>query len=258
MKINSPVLVIARYTYLEAIRNRLFMLALTGLVCAFGLSEFVSELAITESREFVASIIASLLRFFCVFVIGLFVITSIVREYNDKGFDYILALPYPRRVYYFGKLIGYTLLSVVVVLSVSVILLFYSDLVPVIYWCLSLVLELLIVVSLSLLFVFTFRRVTQAFSGVVAFYLLARGMETIQLISDSPLLKTNTLSQDFINSLLDLIALVLPRLDLFARTEWLIYAAPDLSALSTNLVQTLVYVILLSACSLFDLYRMEI
>jgi len=258
MNVNFPALVIAKFTFLEAVRNRLFFLALTGLVCAYGLSEFISELAITESREFVTSFLAFSLRFFCVFVIGLFVVTSIVREFNDKGFEYILALPYPRYIYYFGKFLGFGLLAVVVVLSVSVILLFYAGLISTLFWCLSLVFELLIVVALSLLFTFTFKQITPAFSGVMAFYLLSRSMETIQLISDSPMLQTNTLSQEFINTLLDIIAFLMPRLDIFTRTEWLVYGNMDMSVLYTNLLQTIIYVILLSACSLFDLYRMEL
>lgn len=254
----SPAIVIARFSFLEAIRNRLFLLAIAGLVCAFGLSEFISELAITESHEYVSAILSSLLRIFCVFVVGLFVITSIVREFNDKGFDYLLALSYPRYVYYIGKLLGFCLLSVVVVFSVSLILLVYVDLFSVMVWCFSLILELTIIVALSLLFVFTFKQITVAFSGVMAFYLLSRSMQTIQLVSESPLLQTNTLSQNFINSLLDLIALILPRLDLFAKTEWLVYSNIDFSLLYSNLAQTLVYLMLLSACSIFDLYRMEL
>lgn len=254
----KPVLVIAKYSFLEALRNRLLLLAVIGLLCALGLSEFISELAITESAEFVTAILASILRIFCVFVIGLFVITSVVREFQDKGFDHLLALPYPRYVYYFGKFLGFSVLSVIVVLCVSIILLLYVDFLPVLQWSLSLMFELFIIVALGLLFIFTFRQVTQAFSGVMAFYLLARSMQTIQLISDSPVIQAGTFSQQFIGAILDLIALLLPRLDLFARTEWLLYNGFDYTALLQNLGQVAVYIVLLSLCSLFDLYRMEL
>ncbi|MCG8324222.1 MAG: hypothetical protein MI673_01810, partial [Thiotrichales bacterium] len=115
-----------------------------------------------------------------------------------------------------------------------------------------------IIIALSLLFIFTFKQVTQAFSGMIAFYLLARSMETIQLISDSPLLQTHTLSQNFISGVLDIIAFIMPRLDLFAQSQWLVYGMVDLPLMLTNLLQTLIYVTLLSACALFDLYRMEL
>jgi len=250
----KPALVIAKYSFLEALRNRLLLLAVIGLLCALGLSEFISELAITESAEFVTAILASILRIFCVFVIGLFVITSVVREFQDKGFDHLLALPYPRYVYYFGKFLGFSVLSVIVVLCVSIILLLYADFLPVLQWSLSLMFELFIIVALGLLFIFTFRQVTQAFSGVMAFYL----MQTIQLISDSPVVQVGTFSQQFIGAVLDLIALLLPRLDLFARTEWLLYNGFDFTVLLQNLGQVAVYIVLLSLCSLFDLYRMEL
>ncbi len=258
LDVAQPAFVIARFSFLEAMRNRLFLLALAGIICVLGLAEFVSELAITESRQIVSSMLSALIRLFCVFIIGLFVITSVVREFNDKGFDYILALPHSRYVYYLGKLLGFSLLSVVVVLCVSLIMLVYATPLAVLIWCLSLTLELMLVVALSLLFVFTFRQITAAFSAVVAFYLLARAMQTIQLISEAPILETNTISQHFMNNLLDLIGLILPRLDLFARTEWLVYTSVDFSVLSSNVVQAVIYILFLSACSAFDLYRMEL
>ncbi len=105
---------IARYTFVEALRNRLFLLSLIGLVCLFGIAEFAGELAITESRQIQAALVATSTRWFLVITCALFVITSMVREANDKGIELILSLPVSRASYYFGKYCGFLLLAGVV------------------------------------------------------------------------------------------------------------------------------------------------
>ena len=108
--------VIAGYTFLEGLRNRVFGLSVIGLICLFGLTEFVGDLAIIESAQIHALFIGSGMRLFTVTTVALFVITSMTREMNDKAFELILSLPVARSTYYFGKLLGYYALALVMVL----------------------------------------------------------------------------------------------------------------------------------------------
>ena len=92
----------------------------------------------------------------------------------------------------------------------------------------------------------------------MAFYFLSRSMEVIQLIGNSPILESNTLSYKLITYLIDMIAYVIPDLYKFTQTDWIIYISdikPDISAV---LGQTLIYVVLLSSVALFDLFRKEL
>lgn len=248
------VLTIARYTFAEAMRNRLFLLTLVGLVCMLGLTEFLGELAVIEADRIQAIVIGAGMRIFAIITVALFVITSVVREFNDKGFDLILSLSLPRAVYYFGKFFGFFMLALIVAISTAVLLLLYSPGLPVLIWLLSLVCELAIIIALSLLCLFTFSNVTVAFVVVIGFYFLSRAMYTIQLISDSPILEFYNFSQQFIRFLTDAIAYLLPGLHEFTRSEWLAYGT-DWSDLRTVFLQTFIYLALLSAAGLFDLYR---
>ena len=249
---------IARYTFLEAVRARLFYMMVIGLICAFGLSEFIGELAITESDRFQGAILAAGLRLFAVFTTGLFVTTSMVREFNDKGFELVLSQPIPRAAYYSGKLTGFAMLSVVVACLVSLPLILYAPSGQVLIWGASLICELFIVTAMSLLCLFTFSNITIAFSVVVAFYLLSRCMDAIQLISNSPILETDSIAQELINKIIDVIAYLLPDLNLFTQTQWLIYENGDLNSLGSVMGQTVIYVVFLSGAALFDLYRKEL
>jgi ABC-type transport system involved in multi-copper enzyme maturation permease subunit len=253
----QPAYIIARFTFFEAVRNRLFPLVIISLVCILGLTEFIGELAITETRQIQSALTASGLRLFTVCVLGLFVVTSMVREFNDKGFEMLLSLAITRASYYAGKIIGFALLALTIILAASLILLIYSPAADVLRWSCSLACESLIIIALSLLCLFTFSSITTAFMVVIAFYLLSRSMHVIQLISASPIVDTNAFSQSFIDIVINAIAFALPDLHLFSRSEWLIYGS-DLKDLSPVLIQTAIYLLFLAGAGLFDLYRKEL
>ena len=56
---NRAITTIARFTFYEAMRNRLFLLTLAGLICVLGLTEFVGELAVSEAMQFQAIVIGA-------------------------------------------------------------------------------------------------------------------------------------------------------------------------------------------------------
>jgi len=238
-------------------RNRLFILTLTGLVCVLGLTEFIGQLAITETRKTQAILVGAGMRLFAVVTIALFVITSVVREFNDKGFDLIASLSLPRSSYYFGKFLGFFMLAMVIALSTGLLLLIYSPAQDVALWLVSLACELAIVIALSLLCLFTFSSVTVAFMVFIGFYFLSRSMYSLQLISKSPILEFYDYSQRFLRGLTDAIAYLLPGLHDFTKSEWLAYGA-GWQDLAPVLVQTAIYCALLAAAALFDLYRKNI
>jgi ABC-type transport system involved in multi-copper enzyme maturation permease subunit len=248
-------LTIGVFTVLEALRNRLLWLVIIVIIAAFALSEFAGELAITESNEVQSSLLAATLRLFSVFVVSLFVITSMVREFNDKGFELVLSLPIARATYYFGKLIGFSVLAAVIAVLISLVLLLHAPVAQVVLWGASLICELWIITALSLLCMFTFNQITPAFSAVMAFYILSRSVSAIQLIGQSPLLESGTLSQNVINKIVDGIAFILPSLDQFTLTGWLIYHTGQWNVLGPIFAQTVIYVGLLVSAGLFDLYR---
>lgn len=249
---------IAKYSIWEAIRDRFLIFIISGVLIFFLVSLFVGELAITEGVQIQAAVLAFSLRLFCVFTIGLFVITSMVREFNDKGFELILSHPVPRSTYYFGKFSGFAIVALFISAICTLCLSNYVPITLSILWSLSLFCELLIIISFSLLSLFSFNSITISFSVVIAFYLLSRSIEVIRLIGSSPILETTALSHKLMNYLLDIIAYVIPDLYKFTQTDWVVYIFDIKSELFPVMAQTVIYVVLLSCVALFDLYRKEL
>jgi ABC-type transport system involved in multi-copper enzyme maturation permease subunit len=245
---------IAFYTLLEALRNRLIWLFVAVAIIGIGISGFLNELAVTESREIQAALLASFLRFSAVFLLATFVVTSMVREFNDKGADLLLALALPRAGYMLGKLLGFCALALVPALLFGLLMLLLAPPDQTAIWTASLACELWMVAAFSLLCVFTFSQIMPALSAVMAFYLMARSVATLQLIGHSSL-GADLPSQRVINFVIDATSAVLPHLDEFTRTEWLVYATGSWNALGPLLGQTVIYLGLLGGVALFDLYR---
>ena len=248
-------LTISYFTLHEAIRNRLLIFTIIMLISLFGLTEFIGEMVITEKRQMQSASLGYMLRLFAFFITCLFVITSMVREFNDKGFELILSLPIQRWNYLLGKFLGFAALSFILTVIICLPLLLYSAPVQVMLWGISLFCELLIMISISLLCLFTFGNITISFTVVTAFYILSRTITTIILISDSPILETNSLSQSFIGYLLAIIATVMPDFSIFTQSEWLIYGGAKIDSIVPVIIQTVIYIPLIASATLFDLYR---
>ncbi|MDQ1362670.1 MAG: hypothetical protein QG652_530 [Pseudomonadota bacterium] len=247
--------VIAKYTLLEALRNRLLWLAFTIAFIAFGLSAFIGDVAITEHTQIQISILAAMLRISGVVMLALIVVTSVLRELHDKSLELLLAMDVPRANFYFGKLAGFALIGLMLAFLFSSLLLVYAEPYAVLWWGISFCCELLLVTCLGLVMLFTFKQIPAAISAVFLFYVAARSMAAIQLIAENPIVHSTGISQQFINGFVGLLSWLLPTLHEFTRSEWLLYGANNISELMNVLGQTLVYAILLSAVTLVDFYR---
>lgn len=248
---------IAYYTLLEALRNRLTWLVLLVALAGIGISGFLNEVALTESRQTQAAFLAAFLRFSAAFLMATFVVTSMVREFNDKALELVLALPLPRAGYLLGKLAGFAALTAAPATLFGLLMLFFAPPQQALLWTASLLLELWLVAAFSLLCVLTFQQIMVALSAVMGFYLLARSISALQLIGDATGNQA-PLSQQVINFVIDAIAAVLPHLDRFTQTEWLVYHSGTWSMLGGLLMQSAVYLTLLTGAALFDLYRKNI
>lgn len=251
---HSQIRTIATFTLLEALRNRLsWMIAVIALV-GLGLSGFLNELAITESKEIQAALLAAFLRFSAVFLLATFVVSSMVREFNDKGVELLLALPLPRYAYFLGKLLGFSALAVLPAILFGSLTALWAPPMQCVLWTISLMCELWLIAAFSLLCVFTFNQMMLASSAVMAFYLMARSIATLQLMGHNPL-GAESMSQNVMNFTIDAISALLPHLDEFTRTDWLVYHSGNWSTLGMLAGQTSIYLALLTSAALFDIYR---
>jgi ABC-type transport system involved in multi-copper enzyme maturation permease subunit len=251
----SKVLAIAQFTLYEALRTRLIWMVLAILAALVLGSAFIAQVAITETVRLQTGFIAATGRMAAVFVVCLHVASSMTREFNDKGTELLLSLDLPRSSYYVGKLLGFSAVALGVALATTLALAWLTPHAGLVVWGLSLGCELVVITAVTLFCVITFVQIMPAVSFVFAFYLLARSIAAIQLISGSQLLSPYGWTHKVTSFLVQALALVLPDLSRFTQTTWLVNGADSAMSLGWIGTQTVVYGGLLTAAGLFDLYR---
>lgn len=252
-----PALTIARYTLLEALRNRLLWLLLLAAAGAVGLGALLHAVALTEGGQLQAAVLAALLRLAAVFLLAAFVVTSIARETQDKGLELLLALPLPRAAYLLGKLAGFAAAAALPALLFGALALGLAPPGQAALWAASLLCELWIVAAFSLLCALGLGQTLPALAAVAAFYLLARLIGTLQLLGHAADAGHGAAGRLLAGGV-DLLALLLPHLDGFTRSDWLVYHGGGGADLLAVLAQSALYVALLAGAALFDLYRKNI
>ena len=252
---NSRIGTIARYTLLEALRTRLPLLVLITLLAMLAGSHFIDTLAVTEGGRFQTGFYAASMRLACVFITGTYVLVSVMREFNDKGLEVLLALDLPRSHYVLGKLAGFLAIAVLVAAVAALPLAWIAGAPAALTWAGSLAFELAIVVALALFCIVTFNQLTPAASFVLAFYLLARTLTAIRLMGAHPLTGADSLSHQVIRFVVEALALVMPALDAWTQTAWLVNEQVSWTVILQLAGLSVLYVTLLAAATMFDFHR---
>jgi hypothetical protein len=251
---DSRIAAIARYTLIEAMRTRLPALVLVTLLALLASSFFMETIAVVEGNRLQTGFYAASVRLASVFIAAIYVLVSLTREFNDKGLDVLLALDLPRSHYILGKLAGFLAIAALIAAAAALPLAWFAPLPAVALWAASLAVELAIVVALALFAIVTLNQLTPAASFVLAFYLLARSLTAVRLMSAQPL-SGDTLFHQVLRFMVETLALVMPALDAWTQTAWLVNGPAAWSAILPLLGLGALYVVLLAAATMFDFYR---
>lgn len=249
--------VIMRYTLRESLKNRILWIACVFAVIGIGGASFVGDFSTVEHARTELAILSAFYRFCAVFFMIILVVSTVVREFNDKCLELYLSLPISRIVYFGGKLGGFFITGAAIAAIYAAVMLLYE--VPhavIAFWGMSLLCELILISALSFFCVMTFNQQVPA-SVVTAFffYLMARASDAMLLIAQSDLI-VHTAGAAYMTQAIEWFTTLLPKLGRFTRPEWLMYGDPAYGELlPLILVQTVLYTVLLSAAALFDFLR---
>ena len=251
---SRPTTTLAYYVLVEALRSGLPWLAATCVLAVLGLAGFLSQVAITEATALQASVAGALLRACAMFLIAAHVVASVAREADDKGLELALSLPISRPAYYLGKLLGFACVAALLASLFALPLLLWTNPADLAAWWVSLAAEAALVAAAALFFASALGQLLSAIAAAAGLYLLARAMPAVQAIAGGPLAE-DTLAGHAARWTVDALALMLPRLDSIAQSDWLLYGAPPAAQLVLSLFGLVLYFVLLVAAGLFDFSR---
>lgn len=252
----SSIFTIARYNLLEAICGKIIWIVTALLILSVLISLFISQTALTETRESQVALMAGFLRLTSMLVMMFFVVSSVARDFQDKSIELLFAIAMPRCQIFLGKFVGFSLLAFCIAGLYAVVLSFYADISATLIWSLSLWCELSLVALLSLIFILSLENVAVSLMASLGVYSLMRFMPAIQSMGEGPF--QDSVFNQFVNSLLDFIGLLLPDLDHFTQSSWLVFSDPTSSDVFTFLTEFVLFIILFSLVGVIDLKRKTI
>lgn len=255
----TSVLPTLRYIVLVARRDRLFAALCLAILLAAGLSAVLGSAALVEQTEMALSFTGAAARLILVLGLAVFVPFSLHRLIETGELSLILSRPLTRTRFVLGAGLGYGLVAAVLVVPAWAVVWLVGP-PPVtgfVVWGASLLLEMTLVVGAALFFGLSLSSSVASTIAVLAFYVLARMAPFLVGILDADWSANAGVFGQGIEMVMIGIAAVMPRVDLFARTDWLVHDATFDRAVWVMLLQWLVYLPLLLAATAFDFRRRQ-
>jgi ABC-type transport system involved in multi-copper enzyme maturation permease subunit len=257
------MLSIIRFTLITALRDLLFIGLLAVTILAIYISSFLGNTALVEQEQMTLSYMAGSTRFILVIGLILFVCFHVRRAFDNKEIEVILSKPISRTRFIIAYWSGFALLSVLTTLPVAAFVSMFikSNNSGLLLWGVSLILEGVMMVAFAMLSSLIMRSAVTSALSSLCFYFMSRMMGFfVATIYNKP--APTAFSFDHIlewlsEQILIAVSTLLPRLDLFAKTKWLIYSAVTKEEIMVFVTQSLVYIPLLLLVAIFDFRRKQ-
>lgn len=246
-----------KYVFVAAVRDRLILSLLAIVAVGTALSVFLGSAAFVEQNAFVLVFSSGALRILSVLGLVLFCVFFIRRSFDNKDVDYLLSRPISRVSFIVSHSAALSLIAIVVAVfcSAAVFLTAPQNIGEGHFlWGLSLMFELIIMVNAALFFSMVLPSASTSAMVVLGLYVLSRIIGILLGIVSSGLIATPMMKGAAF--VMKFVSLIIPRLDLFAQTSWLLYG-PDKVTILFILAQGIIFSALLVTAALVDLVRRQ-
>jgi ABC-type transport system involved in multi-copper enzyme maturation permease subunit len=246
-----------RYILITALRDWLFIGLLTGVAVAAGISATLGSTAFLEEKAMTLTFASGSSRLILMIGLIVFVCFHIRHAFDTKEIDVILSRPISRANLVAAYWLGFSFVGLMLVVPVVGIigLIGVPNTAGYIGWGLSLLLEATLVVALALFSAFTMRSAVVSVLACMGFYALSRMMiffvmtaQTMQMRGDQYIVMKHVLSA---------ISAVVPRLDFFSKSEWLVYGFTADRDWQLFAIQAAVFIPVLLLASIADFRRKQ-
>ncbi|MEZ0225523.1 MAG: hypothetical protein ACAH83_13290 [Alphaproteobacteria bacterium] len=213
---------LVKFVLTAALRDKLMITFLTMIVCGGALAVFLGGAAITEKESFALVFGAAGLRFLSVIGIVLFCCFYVRRCFETKEVEFLLSRPISRLTFLFSHAAAFMVLSLLVALVVSGVVFFLGKPNPggLVAWGISIGVENTIMAVAALFFSMVLASAAGSALATLGLYALSRLVGTLLGIASLPPEKA---VYAVLNNLMDLVSVVVPRLDMMGQTSWLVY-----------------------------------
>ena len=248
-----------RYILLTALRDWLFGALMLGVIACSMVAHLLGSTALVENQEMTLAYSSAAAR--VVIVTGLFIFACfhVRNAFETKEIDLFLSRPITRASLVLSYWLGFAVVSLLLVLPTVgfVALQGLLDKKGFALWSLSLLAECWLAVAVALFASFAMRSSVTSILTSMGFYVFARMMGFFVVMASTVSLFGMQWLDSSIAETIHLLALVMPRLDLFAKSEWLIYGVRNMGEFQLGLSQAALYIPCMILATIIDFKRKQ-
>ncbi len=249
---------IIKFIILNSLRDKIYFAIFSLIIGAFFLAILLGSTMINEQQQSSVVFFAGYLRLIIIVGFIIFTCLTITKSIDNKEIEVIISKSISREKfilsYYFGFICCF--LMIFLACFALIICFFQFNWLGLLAWSLSLILEACILISFAILTSLMLNKSFIAIFSSLAFYIISRMMGVFVLAIEIP----QTIAQaksSMLQILLKIISIAIPRLDLFTQSSWLINQFQDFYQLKIILLQSLIYIPLLTFMSFHDFRKKE-
>ena len=248
-----------RYVLLTATRDRLFIGLLVGIALAAYISSVLGSTAMLETAQMTLAFTAASARVIIMVGVIVFIGFHMRNAFDAREIDVLLSRPISRTTLVLSYWVGFAAVATCLVIPTILLVAVLGSLnhTGFLLWSVSLLLESWLVVSVALFASLTIKSGVGTVLSSLAIYTLSRMMGFFLATTSSVSLFKEQKINLGTQWLMKTIALVVPRLDFYAKSNWLIYGAKSYEDLNLFLLQSAVFIPLLIAASVIDFKRKQ-
>ena len=248
-----------RYVLLTATRDRLFLGLLVGIAVAAYISSVLGSTAMIETEQMTLAFTAAAARVIIMVGVIVFIGFHMRNAFDAREIDVLLSRPISRTTLVLSYWIGFATVATCLVLPTVVMVALIGTLNQTGFWVwsVSLLLESWLVVSIALFASLTIKSGVGTVLSSLAIYVLSRMMGFfLATTATTSIFKDHTINLGT-QWVMKGISLVVPRLDFYAKSNWLIYGAKSYEDVNLFVIQSAIFIPLLVAASVIDFKRKQ-
>lgn len=255
-KRNGTGRALLRYMLITAIRDRLFLALPVMMALAASLVIFISSSALIEQREMAASFFGAGSRILIIFGLVIFICFHIRQAMDSGEIALILSRPISRGAFVLVYGASMVIMGIMCV-AFGTILLWICARPPLdglLIWGVSMALETSLMILTTLFFGLILNSAVAAALASLGFYFLARMSGLLGILAGHA--STGGMLEQVLGQGFNLISFIVPRLDLFSRSEWLVYGwNVQEPGIFWSLLQSLAFMPLILGAAAIDFSR---
>ena len=252
------MLPIIKYIILNGVRDRLYIGLMLLIIASISLSIVIGSTFMIEQRQTTLIFSAAITRLF--FIIGfiLFVCITLNRSFENKEIEFILSKSISRYKIILSYMIGYIASAIIILAPIMLTLYIIANInIPgLVIWSITMLLETLIVIIFCIVATLILNNIFTSILVSICFYTLSR-MVGVFVLTASIAENIQQFTNNSMMSMLKAISVLFPRIDLFSQSEWLTYGVKNFDNLSIIIIQSIIYITLLSLMAFYDFKRKQ-